>query len=782
MPTLEKLTATDVRNHVGTGNYNKARKYLNRVSNAVRAGHTLTAKVRGAYVYELEIDVEADGIFGSCSCPYNRGGSTCKHIGALLLKWVEEPATFTVRAGSPSAPADPLPVTPVAAPPSTPPKQRPPWMVASFAQQQAADDAKLAAQLNEQTVQTLRALAKKRKWNISGTRKDDIVQQIVAQMASLPDNAKTVYSLDDEHRNVLRACALLSGDEQPLPSRVGQTAKLWGALGSYAKIETYGSHLSDQGLTVPAETYHYPPRMDFVPRALARHLPPLLETVIPSSKELPPDLAAPAAGVDVRIGNPQTFVRTVNQVLLLMDQIVTRLRPPMPRPRLETFVESLKGWDYLPEEIIAQKARLQDRRSEVTLTVPPPAYILTDDAIERLAPIAGGEAQLDFMLALLTAAGVVQPGSPVTLWPDGKQAYLQRTEAEQRALLARTYFALENWNELWELLRTHGDLQLKRVIRSFYYPGAPQLIWRQMMQARNLILRTLAHLPDNRWVPLTELQPLLRVLWPSFEQEALQVTPFAYDRQRPWYLTRRGAPLDTAKGPDWMAAQWNFIRFMLTGPLHWLGLADIAVRENVPVAVRLRGLADLYWDRVEAPPFPSGAAGQMAASAAATAYDDAAAATPTLAVEDANIRVNPSAISAQAHALLDKIALLQDAAPGAFVYRLDVQAVHQTFEDGQALADLVDEWQTHFQRPMPEPVHAQLMAWWQRYGQVRIYEDVTIIEFADDYALAEMKAVTGIEKVLIAEISPRLVLIPRSAVAPLTAELEKAGYTPKVQG
>ncbi|MEZ4661293.1 MAG: helicase-associated domain-containing protein [Caldilineaceae bacterium] len=782
MPTLETLTANDVRNHVGTSNYNKARKYLNNVSNGVRSGHTLTAKVRGTYIYEVEIDVEADGIFGVCSCPYNRGGSTCKHVGALLLKWVEEPSVFSGRTASQPAPADPLPVTPVEAPASKPPQQRPQWMAASYAQQQAADDGKLANWLGAHNVQTLRAIAKKRKWGLSGTRKDDIVQQLIAHMASLPDNAKTIYSLDDEHRNVLRACALLSGEEQPVPSRVGQIAKLWGTLNSYAKIETYGSHLSDQGLTVPAETYHYPPRMDFVPRALMRHLPPLLEAVIPSSQELPPDLAAPNAGVDVRIANPQGFVRTVNQVLLLMDQIVTRLRPPMPRPRLETFVESLKGWDYLPEEVIAQKARLQDRRSEVTLTVPAPAYILTDDAIERLAPIAGGAAQLDFMVALLTAAGVVQTGSPVTLWPEGKQAYLQRTEAAQRALLAHTYFGQENWCELWEMLRAPSDLQLRRLIRNFYHSSAPQSIWRQMMEARNVVLRTLAHLPDNRWIPLSELQPLLRALWPKFEPEAYQAYYSLQDRRGPWHLARRGAALDTEKGPDWLAAQGSFIHFMLTGPLHWLGLADVAVREGAPVAVRLRGLADLYWVRVEAPPFPSGAAGQMAASAAATAPADAAATTPALEVDAAAIRVNPSAISAQAHALLDKIAVLEDAAPGAFVYRLDVQAVHQTFEDGQALTDLADEWQTHFQQPMPKAVHTQLAAWWQSYGQVRIYEDVTIIEFADDYALAEMKAVTGIEKVLIAEISPRLVLIPRSAVATLTAELEKAGYTPKVQG
>jgi hypothetical protein len=43
-----------------------------------------------------------------------------------------------------------------------------------------------------------------------------------------------------------------------------------------------------------------------------------------------------------------------------------------------------------------------------------------------------------------------------------------------------------------------------------------------------------------------------------------------------------------------------------------------------------------------------------------------------------------------------------------------------------------------------------------------------------------MKAITGLEKALVAELSPRLVLIDRAAVTDLVAQLEKAGYTPKV--
>ena len=69
--------------------------------------------------------------------------------------------------------------------------------------------------------------------------------------------------------------------------------------------------------------------------------------------------------------------------------------------------------------------------------------------------------------------------------------------------------------------------------------------------------------------------------------------------------------------------------------------------------------------------------------------------------------------------------------------------------------------------------------WWAAYGQVRIYDDVTVIEFGDDHALVEMKAVTSLGSLPYAEISPRLVMIPRLTANHLIAELEKDGYTPR---
>jgi hypothetical protein len=200
-----------------------------------------------------------------------------------------------------------------------------------------------------------------------------------------------------------------------------------------------------------------------------------------------------------------------------------------------------------------------------------------------------------------------------------------------------------------------------------------------------------------------------------------------------------------------------------------LGLADRGVDGEQLIAFRLHGLADLYWDRVEVAPAPRHAAGQAPEPAAVDA----------VTIDALSITVDPAVASARAHTLLDRIARLDVAEADRFVYRLDAQAAYESFEGGMALSEILAGWEEHLSIPMPDAIRAQLQAWWQAYGRVRIYQDLTVVEFGDEYALAEMKAVTSLAAYVVAEISPRLVIIRREALGPLVAELERAGYTPK---
>lgn len=762
MPTLEKLTEADLNSYFKAKSLKKARSSRSQVSHLTRSGHTLQGQVLGSRRYQVEIDVEPDGIYAQCSCPYDWGGY-CKHIGAVLLVWIQSPEQFVEQEAPAPAEKEPLEVTPVEPPASQRPSELPEWIRYPFARRHQLEQENLAQDLEHLKMQELRDMAAKRGWQVKGTRKADLVEQVIEQLTDPTDILQAYDNLDDEHRRVFRAMALLGNAPGVTEQDLEKVATRDGRLSKYKQVSTYLRRLAESGLAANNELYAYPPPPPvYVPVPILRHVPPPLAQAMGPASETP--------GSELQLTDPYHLSQAAIQVVMLLEQQPTPLRSPLPRPRLETFFPDLAGWDYVAEELIdlKQAGKIQPLTG-LTLTVPPPAYKLPDKTIKRLAPLTNGPEQLEFIYALLLEAGLIQPGSPTTIWPEVKEQFLRLSAEAQRATLVHCYFYNEHYSELWRLLRRDPALQLKRAWQNMSYLK-PEYLTQYLLRFRQLTLRVLACLPNATWVPLDDILPWLRLIWPRFDGLAWQ-RGYYYQQDNPsWYLTYHNRRLQPDQNEaDWDLAQGRFIRALISGPLYWLGLADLRFDDDHLTAVRLHNLADLFWDKVEAPQPPQRTVSQ----------------TPVKRPEEAiifdglRISVIPSAIEARAHSFLDKIARLDQAAPGQFVYRLDPQVVHETFEAGLSLVQLQTEWAKQLPVEMPPLIQHTLAHWWEGYGQVRLYRDVTVIEFADDHALLEMKTVTSLEKYLLAEISPRLVMIPAGVVDLLTAELEKAGYTPK---
>jgi hypothetical protein len=761
MPTLETLTEADLQGLFTSKSRQRARSYVSRVRVPVRSGQTLTARVRGTDVYDVEIDVKPSGIAAFCTCPYDWGGY-CKHIGAVLLKWLQDPDAFTKENVLQPSEERPLDVLPMDPPPTRRPEEKPSWLSTPFARRRRDDEAHLSAWLSELKIQELRQIAQRRHWDVGGTRKARVVEQILEYATDPREIRQAIDSLDREHQQVFDAMVLLGNGPNAQGDDLERVAEAWGRLTSYKQMSTYTRHLQELGLALPSgaadgdDSY-----IDFVPRAIIRHVPPPLADRLPTVDQLPP--TAEAKGT--HFASPQPLVQAATQLTLLLEQTPASLRPPLPRPLLERRLEQLRNWAYDPHEL-KQLAQEQGGhwRSDLALTVPPPQRALIDEAIERLTPIAGSEVKLEFLYALLRSAGILQPGHPVTVWPEVKNAFLKRDLSTQRAILARTYFDTTEWSVLWEMLREDDHLQLKRIFGHRFL--RPEQLQDDLVRFRHLVLRVLSALPDDEWVMLSDLLPLMRLIWPQFDYSVWQRYLF-YSPS--WFLTsdRSEGPLRPMDERDWHQAQGQFLRWIITGPLHWLGLADLHLEAGRLAAVRFRGLADLYWNRVLAPPVPV---------SVGTGVEGAPA---DVTIDGDTIVVLPSATDGRVHGLLDRIARLETISPERFVYRFDPRAVYEAYEAGMALSEILEGWEQLISVPIPPETEERLTDWWKAYGQVRIYKDVTVIEFSDDYALDEMKAVTSLESVLIAELSPRLVMIPQDAVETLAAELETAGYTPK---
>jgi hypothetical protein len=198
---------------------------------------------------------------------------------------------------------------------------------------------------------------------------------------------------------------------------------------------------------------------------------------------------------------------------------------------------------------------------------------------------------------------------------------------------------------------------------------------------------------------------------------------------------------------------------LVGGPLHWLGLADLAGPAGHPTAFRLR--PEVRLPRTGAPRAGVGLARIEIG--------------PGLAV-----RVPAGCDDAAIHELLTAAGTLLEASPRGFLYALTVEGVRAAFEAGQTAESLLAKLQARSDR-VPEEFRATLQRWWQAYGRLRLYEGLTILELADDYVLPELLAATGLRQHLVYQFSPRLVAIDPGAADTIVAELRRRGYTPLVE-
>ena len=151
MPTLETLSVHGISGLFSKSAFSKARNYKSRVASPVRKGNQLSATVMGRRMYKVEVMVDALGIHAACTCPYEWAGH-CKHIGALLLCWIESPHLFRTEPAGETQVIAGLEVFAAEIAPPTAPKALPVWLAESFADRQARAHGHLTRLLELDTV------------------------------------------------------------------------------------------------------------------------------------------------------------------------------------------------------------------------------------------------------------------------------------------------------------------------------------------------------------------------------------------------------------------------------------------------------------------------------------------------------------------------------------------------------------------------------------------------------------------------------------------------------
>lgn len=262
---------------------------------------------------------------------------------------------------------------------------------------------------------------------------------------------------------------------------------------------------------------------------------------------------------------PQEYAYIPEDILPLLPAL--RGGAPLPPGRPATPAESahpMLATDALLDHACTLLAALRIRMDETTLSH------LNLGGI----PIAA-------LNGLLKAAHLLDiDGMPHA---ESTRAFLEAPRGNALAQLARAWMEDPYYNELRLLpdLKFEGD-----------WSNDP-------MRARTVILELVSQVPENRWWSISAFISAIHEQQPDFQRPAGD-----YDS---WFIRRDNSENYLRGFGAWEDVDGALVRFIITGPLHWLGMIDLAGNEPLsggtgspakpsqPAALRLSQWAPALW-------------------------------------------------------------------------------------------------------------------------------------------------------------------------------------------
>ncbi len=199
----------------------------------------------------------------------------------------------------------------------------------------------------------------------------------------------------------------------------------------------------------------------------------------------------------------------------------------------------------------------------------PASSAIVEDAVTILAAIQLGRPlddhlalhlrlpALELILALLADLNLInppeglKPSGGLKLNPEPAKEFLRASRGEQLRRLAEAWRDSKTWNDLWHMPGLRAE------------PGA----WHNdPVATRAFVIRLGRDLPTGEWRSLDSFVAFVRDRHPDFQRPAGD-----YDS---WYI-RDVVSGNYLRGFEhWDAVDGALLRYLFTGPLHWLGLVD----------------------------------------------------------------------------------------------------------------------------------------------------------------------------------------------------------------
>ena len=371
---------------------------------------------------------------------------------------------------------------------------------------------------------------------------------------------------------------------------------------------------------------------------------------------------------------------------------------------------------------------------------------LLDDACTLLAALRTGiqppetGIPVSVVSAFLEAAKIILPShsgeGPGVRWgevqPDPAKSFLDAPRPKALEMLGGAWQDSEAFNEL-------------RMVPGLSCEGE----WKnQPLETREFLINLLEAVPEKQWWSLPAFVRDVKAKYPDFQRPAGD-----YDS---WFIRDTTSGLYLRGAEHWDEVEGALIRFFICGPLHWLGMMDLASPETGAPAASFRfsaWAADLLKDK---PP-----AGLHKEDAPLQVNSDGRLRLPAL---------TPRAVRYQ----IARFCQWEPETQGEYRYRITPAALERARSQGLRTSHLVGLLRRHAATP-PAPSLVQALERWDEQGTQATFEKVTILRVATPEIMNTLRR-SPAGRFLGDPLGATSIIIKENAAEKVLAALAQMGY------
>ncbi len=345
----------------------------------------------------------------------------------------------------------------------------------------------------------------------------------------------------------------------------------------------------------------------------------------------------------------------------------------------------------------------------------------------------GWEMPVSALRALLQAANLIDlHGEPD---PEVVRAFLEAPRAEALAQLAQSWMKSYTFNEL-------------RLLPGLKFEGEWQ---NQPYETRQAVLEMLSQVPGESWWSIGAFVAAVKERRPDFQRPAGD-----YDS---WFIRKEGSESYLSGTAAWDEVDGALLRFILSGPVHWLGLFDLAAPSAgaSPTAFRPSAWSASLWHGNP----PQGLPAENA---------------PVRALSGGRL-LAPPRTPRPVRYQLSRFCRWEGEDEKGYHYRLTPNSLERAAQQGLRPAHLLTLLKRHATQPIPPDLFTALERW-EKFGAQARVEQTTLLRVKSPEVLEALKK-TRAARYLGETLNPTTVVVRPGREKAVRDALAECGYLPE---